>query len=328
MKKIIPIMIATTMVLTAIVAVTDTDSDADFPGTYINGQLATNGTIVDKDNEHWAYFDDGMIITGTTVFSGFIKNGDTSYCIYDGDGGTLNLILNGDLTINAFDPDLDAVTLAIYTSGSLHITGSGKLTIKCDDEFRNIYQGLTAGENITIKDGEIEIWSDIDVTASQVGWDTSFTMSGGELNLFGSGTINAENVYIKGGKININSSCGTVRNRIAAYSDHGESTLEMTGGYVKFTNVRMSTDNPLMSSTGNGVSHFDVHDADGTNWTINEDNNLDAIEDGDVTVMFDKSIHNSITKHSDEPVVLGATVGCAALGLLIVVGMILIARKK
>lgn len=329
MKRIIPIMIVATMLFAVFIVITDTESEATIAGTYINGQSAYYGMEVDNENEHWKYDRDGLRITGDSVFSNTVKDGNTAYCICGEDFSTLKIILDADLLINAYDTDSSTVTLAVYTSGNITITGSGKLTIKYSgSEHSYIYQGLTAGENILIDGPTVEIWSDYDVTASQfTGY--SFTMNSGELNLFGSGTVTADNIYIRGGTINVNACTGSIRDVIYAYSMTGDATLEMTGGVINFFNKDKGNDPSILSSLGGKSSNLKLHDAAGTNWKMgDEDWYAVAIESGPVTVEFNKSIHRSITRDSDEPLVLGLTAGCAALATLIVLISVVAVRKK
>ena len=328
MKKLIPIIIAITMILSIFIIV-DSDSDAEIYGSYVNGQEVSYGTEVNKENEHWRYDEHGLTITGDTVFEGTVRDGLTAYCIYKGGfGDTLNIILNADLLIKACDEDLDSTTLAIYTPGSISISGPGSLTIDHGDPERHIYQGLTAGDNVTINGSMVTICTNFDITASQLGWGTSFTMNNGELNLIGSGTIMADNIYIKGGTINVNGVTGSVRNNLSAYSDHGGSTFEMTDGVINFANVSRNNDNPILSAMGTASSNLNLHNATGKNWKITDDHFVDAIKDGPVTIESSKSFYSTNSENVDEKVVLGIPLGCIVVLALALIGSNFMAGKK
>ena len=315
MKKLIPIMIAAAMII-VVFAATDSGSEASLTGTYVNGNPASYGMTVDEPNAHWKYDSDGLTITGDSIFDGKVTEGTTSYCIYD-PVGPLNIILDADLTITAYDDSSMNITLAIYSAGDINITGSGKLTIKHDGEGR-IDQGLTAASSITIDGPTVEILSGADITASQAEWGSAFNMNSGKLNLIGSGTMSAENVYIRGGAITIDPSCGLIRNQISATSDHGAVKIEMTGGKISFANC--TADDSIIIALGQTFT-IDMHDAGGKNWEV-DDYRIKAVNDGPVTI----EIYHNLTflgmkvHHDDMPVV----VVISAITSIVVLGSIAI----
>ncbi len=316
MKKLIPVMIAAAL-LVVVFAVSDTDSEASLPGTYVNGQVATYATVVDEPNEHWKYDSSALTITGDSVFDKYTTDGTTSYCIYD-PTGPLNLVLNADLTITAYDETALNITLAIYSGGSITISGPGKLTINHGTDGHHIDQGLTAAGSITIDGPSVEILSGADIIASQAEWGSAFTMKSGSLNLIGSGTIDAENVFIKGGIIYIESSCGLMRDQITAYSLHKTTnTIEMTGGTVTFANVK--ADASLLLALGDSYS-LDMHGAGGSNW-VQDDYMIKAVSDGSVTI---KSI-NVVRSEEDPTLDEKDTPVLAATGIIALMALILLA---
>ena len=301
MRKLIPVMLAAAMIF-VVFAATDTGSEASLTGTYINGQSANYSTVVDQPNEHWKYDSSGLTITGDSIFNNTAADGTTAYCIYD-PVGPLNIILDADLTITAYDDTPGNTTLAIYSAGDINITGTGKLIINHNDESHHIYQGLTAADSITIDGPSVEISSSFDITASQVGWGSSFNMNGGSLNLIGSGTIDAESVYIRGGTITIDPSCGSERNQITAYSVHATTNkIEMTGGKITFASAK-ANDSLLIALGDSPV--IDLHEATGKNWE-KDDYRIKAVSDGPVTIEIRHNLRfmGMEVHHDDMPVVV------------------------
>lgn len=321
MRKIIPVLIAAAMLVIVFSAV-GTDAAATDGGLYINGRTINESRemTVDEGTEHWTYVysSNTLTINADSIFSKVYTEEElpgkiTSYGIMDETFRGFNLVLNADLKITGYNDTSGAMNLAIYTAGTLTISGSGKLTIDHGDPDHHYDQGLTSNGDININGATLEICTKDDLYAG-VGGGGSFNMNAGELNLVGSGTACGDNVNIRNGTINVDGKMGTIRNSIYAKGD--DANFQMTGGAVNFANVSPKGDS-IMHATGFNSSTLDLHGAKGTNWEIKEDTYVMAIEDGSASIVIYNSYHPAELELDEEPmyIVVGA-VAFVALAML------------
>ena len=315
MKKLIPIMIAATMIV-VVFAAADTGSEAseNYIGIHINGESVNNWKEVDKENEHWKYDSHGLTITGDTIFDNYVTVKDQfgsyySYCIYF---NSLNLILEADLTIIApdYNPEVSS-EWAVYSIHDITITGSGKLTIKANGE-DVVHHGLNAGYNISIDGPTVEICATNEIIADY--WDiSSFNMNSGELNLTGGGQLRASSIIIRGGTINVLTGDGC----LTAYNDQGEARIEMTGGKIYFANV--TEGNFILFTVSMKSRVIDLHDASGDNW-VADDHSVKAVSNGPVTIEVRQNFNfmGINIRHDDMPVV----VSIVTVTTIIIIGSI------
>lgn len=322
MRRIVPILVAAAMIISvSVVILTDEDSAAvNEHGMYINGHEITDLIYhVDEGTEHWTYeFSTGnLTIEADSVFSSYcyIDNGyetPASYGIYQGGGGGVNIILNGNLLIEGLSDEPGAERVGIYTVGEVTVSGSGKLTIKSASTEHHFNEGITANGSININSGTVEIHSGSDLYSI----DGDFHMNGGELDLVGSGSATGESVYITGGTINIDGSTGSTRNVVYAKGDHG-ATFDMTGGSINFANCT-SGQQLLYSISMWGSETLNLHGATGKNWVVHEDHFVDAVNDGPASITINSSLYDE-KKDLDDNIVIGvvAAVGVMAFAILL-----------
>jgi len=289
MKKIIPIMIALSMLTICFVAF-DSDVVATDPdnGLWVNSHHVTDSTTEYSESEHWSYdlSTNTLTLNGVDFTLSHVDENDTFYPgspiaspIYDGRGGALKIVLNGNNIIRGLAGS--GVENGIFSLGSLEFSGSGTLTIN-DVGYTH---GIFADKFIAIKGGTINTNStgfDVHVFSSNWQMTDGFLMQGGELNITNSIDINGgAGISITGGRINVEN-----RKTIAAFGGPSfDGPFEITGGMISYSGCVADDALAFGSASGDPHSVLSLHDAVLTN-VVQDGNMLKAVADGDASFGF------------------------------------------
>ena len=234
MKKIIPIMIALSMLTICFVAL-DTDSEAVDVGLWVNGHEVTGDTTAYSETEHWTYTASTNTlalngVTFTTTHSDMDRS--ISSPIFDGrSDSTLKIVLSGSNTITA--SDIGSENDGIWVNDKVEISGSGSLSITSNPHG----EGIVATDTFTMTSGTVTVTAahnfDVFCTGQFPSVIGHFIMNGGTLNLNGTGNIDVNGtVVISGGTINSDSG-------IISILDIGSETgtFSMTGGSLNYSDI-------------------------------------------------------------------------------------------
>ena len=233
MKKIIPIMIALSMLTICFVA-SDTDSEAVDIGLWVNGHEVTGDTTAYSETEHWTYTasTNTLALNGVT-FTETHSDLDrlVSSPIFDGrNDSTLKVVLHGSNTITA--SDISSENDGIWANDGVEISGDGSLSITSNPHG----EGIVANA-FTMTSGTVTITSahnfDVFCPGQYPSVIGHFIMNGGTLNLSGTGNIDVNGtVVISGGTINSS-------NGIISILDIGSETgtFSMTGGSLNYSGI-------------------------------------------------------------------------------------------
>ena len=261
---------------------------------WVNGVNMTTapGNTVDCGGGTAAYDPDTNTLTlsGATIASAYTATADDetsiSYGIYA--EGDLNIVLNGDSTINS------GMNYGVYVDGSLTITGTGSLT-------------ATGSDTGIFVDGPMEVT----VTGGSISGTGDETSNGitsrGDMTVSGGGSVSGEGnfaVYV-GGNITVsdaNSSVTGTGGRQGVYAE----ILHVTGGSVTGNATEASGDG-IVANSGMKVEDGTVHGEGGYTGIHLYNDNIE-VSGGEVTA--EGGSYGILASH--DLIVIGGSVTCTS----------------
>ena len=279
MKKTIAI-VAALFVAIVFIPAADIDATGSDNGLWVNAVQVTGDTNADG----WSY----VASTNTLTLNGAVFNGDgyhrggsdsRSASIYDGRGGTLNIVLNGTNVITAMDGESGISAHGIFSTADISISGTGSLLIES-----NYVDGIYVGGGITVSGGTTSIHLCTGHDLRAIG---GFNMTGGTLNLMDNAGMQIGGAaVISGGAIHATNTSGI---DAIPFPMNG---LTMTGGSFIITNNE-EDGRIILSESGFNLEGAQlvnlIPKKNGTECPIGEANALYSNTADDVAIVFPSS---------------------------------------